>query len=87
MIWCVSENIDIVVSDLRMPLMDGITLLSNIAERCPETIRIMLTGNSEADIVMSAINKGRIWGFIEKPWQGNDFTRSTQTCCEYPTAH
>jgi len=52
--------------------MDGVTFLSNIAERCPETIRIMLTGNSDAKTVMSAINKGRIWGFIEKPWQGSD---------------
>jgi len=67
-----SENIDIVVSDLRMPLMDGITFLSKIAERCPETIRIMLTGNSDADMVLSAINKGRIWGFIEKPWQSDE---------------
>jgi len=67
-----SKNIDIVVSDLRMPTMDGITFLSNIAERCPETIRILLSGNSDADMVMSAINKGRIWGFIEKPWKGSD---------------
>jgi len=65
-----SQNIDIIVSDLKMPSMDGVTLLSNIAERCPETIRILLTGNANADVVISAVNKGRIWGFIEKPWQG-----------------
>ncbi len=64
------NNIDIVISDLRMPVMNGITLLSKIAEQCPETIRIMLTGNSDTNMMMSAINNGRIWAFIEKPWQG-----------------
>ncbi|NMP32102.1 response regulator [Thalassotalea sp. M1531] len=64
----VKEKLDIIISDMRMPEMDGITFLSHVAENYPETIRIMLTGNAESDVVMSAINKGRIWSFIEKPW-------------------
>jgi len=64
------ERIDIIVSDLRMPQMDGITLLSEVANKYPETIRIMLTGNSDSELVLSAINKGRIWSFISKPWDG-----------------
>lgn len=65
----VKENIDIVVSDMRMPQMDGIEFLSNVAENYPETIRIMLTGNADSDLVMNAVNKGRIWSFLEKPWE------------------
>jgi len=64
------ESIDIIVSDLRMPQMDGITFLSEVASKYPETIRIMLTGNSDSELVLSAINKGRIWSFISKPWDG-----------------
>jgi len=65
-----SEHIDIVVSDYRMPNIDGISLLSEISNNYPEIIRIMLTGNADVDVMLGAINNGRIWGFIEKPWQG-----------------
>jgi len=64
------DSIDIIVSDLRMPQMDGITLLSEVASKYPETIRIMLTGNSDSELVLASINKGRIWSFISKPWDG-----------------
>lgn len=62
------EPFDVVVSDMRMPSMDGTQLLGRIAELYPECIRIVLSGYSEQDLIMGAINKGRIWGFVDKPW-------------------
>lgn len=62
------DNFDVVISDMKMPQMDGATLLKIVAEKYPETMRIVLSGFSEEDMVMSAINEGRIWGFIHKPW-------------------
>ena len=62
------EPFDVVVSDMQMPNMDGATLLAHIAQQHPESIRIVLTGYSEEHLIMNAINEGRIWGFIRKPW-------------------
>ena len=72
------KSIDIIVSDMRMPEMDGVTFLSEVATNYPETIRIMLTGNADSDLVMSAINKGRIWSFIEKPWDSEQLVLTLQ---------
>jgi len=66
------EVFDIVVSDMRMPEMDGATLLSEVAQRYPETMRLVLTGHASEDMFMTAINEGRIWGFINKPWDQNE---------------
>ena len=72
------QNIDIIISDMRMPEMDGVTFLSEVAANYPETIRIMLTGNADSELVMSAINKGRIWSFIEKPWDSEQLILTLQ---------
>ncbi|MCG8669723.1 MAG: sigma-54 dependent transcriptional regulator [Pseudomonadales bacterium] len=60
--------VDVVVSDMKMPEMTGEQLLSQVSSQYPETMRIVLSGFSEEDMIMSAINEGRIWGFIHKPW-------------------
>jgi response regulator RpfG family c-di-GMP phosphodiesterase len=57
----------VVVSDMRMPGMDGIELLSKIKERFPDTIRIMLTGNADQTTAVEAVNKGSIFRFLTKP--------------------
>ncbi len=63
-----SENVDVVISDLNMPLMDGTALLSQIARDYPESIRLVLSGYMELDQVMQSVNQGRVWGYINKPW-------------------
>jgi DNA-binding NtrC family response regulator len=68
--------IDIVVSDMNMPEMNGEKLLKEVAKKYPETIRIVLSAFSDDDLVMGAINQGRIWGFIHKPWNNNDLKQA-----------
>ena len=57
----------VVVSDMRMPGMDGIQLLSKIKALSPDTSRIMLTGNIDIDTAVNAINEGNIFRFLTKP--------------------
>lgn len=60
--------VDIIVSDLKMPNMNGNQLLEQVAQIHPETVRIVLTGHGDMDMVINSINTGHIWGFLHKPW-------------------
>lgn len=57
----------VIVSDLRMPGMDGITLLDKVRQRAPDTIRMVLTGYADMDTVIEAVNEGYIFRFLAKP--------------------
>lgn len=57
----------VVVSDMRMPEMDGIQFLSKVKATSPETIRVMLTGNADLETAVNAVNEGNIFRFLTKP--------------------
>ena len=57
----------VVVSDMRMPGMDGIQFLRKVKEIAPETISMMLTGNADQQTAMDAVNEGSIFRFLTKP--------------------
>lgn len=59
----------IIISDQRMPLMNGTEFLSKTVERFPETIRILLTGFTDVEDLVEAINSGKVFKYITKPWQ------------------
>lgn len=67
-----NETVDIVISDMRMPEMDGAQFLEKVAEKWPDTIRILLTGYADITSTINAINKGSIYRYISKPWEDND---------------
>ena len=64
--------IDLVISDMRMPEMNGAQFLEKVYELYPDTVRILLTGYSEISSTIDAINKGNIYKYISKPWEEHD---------------
>jgi len=66
------NNISLIISDQRMPVMSGVELLSRAKKISPETIRIMLTGYADIKAAVAAINKGEVYRFIGKPWNDDD---------------
>lgn len=57
----------VVVSDMRMPGTDGVQLLSEVRERAPDSVRIMLTGFADLQTAIEAVNEGNIFRFLTKP--------------------
>ncbi|MBU0487470.1 MAG: histidine kinase [Bacteroidetes bacterium] len=66
------HKVHLVITDQRMPGMTGVEFLSQILPDYPETIRILLTGFSDIDAVIDAINRGEIYRYITKPWDERD---------------
>lgn len=66
------ERVDLVISDMRMPNMNGAQFLERVVEIAPDTVRILLTGHADIGAVVEAINKGRIYRYVAKPWEEND---------------
>ena len=58
---------DVVISDMRMPGMNGADFLQVVRERWPETVRILLTGQADAASIIDAVNQGEISRYITKP--------------------
>ncbi len=65
------EPIALIITDQRMPQMTGIELLKSLPES-PESIRMVLTGFSDVEAIIEAINSGKVYKYITKPWDKND---------------
>jgi response regulator RpfG family c-di-GMP phosphodiesterase len=76
------ESVDLVVSDMRMPEMNGAQFLEQVRLNWPETVRILLTGYAEIGATIDAINKGQIYRYISKPWEDNDIVIAVQHALE-----
>jgi two-component system NtrC family sensor kinase len=70
-----SGDFKLVVSDYRMPGMNGVEFLAEVCRRWPETERIILSGYADTGAIVSAINEGQIYKFIAKPWNDDDLFR------------
>jgi len=72
----------VVVSDLRMPGMNGIEFLSRVRQTSPDTVRIMLTGDADLGAAMTAVNEGKIFQFLTKPCPGDMLSRALEAALE-----
>lgn len=68
------QPVDLIISDMRMPEMDGARFLEQVRQRWPETTRILLTGYADVSSTIAAINRGEIYRYVAKPWDDNELT-------------
>ncbi len=64
--------VDLIISDMRMPEMNGVEFLAQAALHWPKTIRILLTGYADMQSIIDAVNKGRICNYCNKPWNDEE---------------
>jgi CheY-like chemotaxis protein len=76
------ERFAVTISDMRMPGMDGATYLERAAEKAPEMVRLLLTGQSELQAAIRAINHGRIFRFLTKPCDADVLQRAVEDAIE-----
>lgn len=72
------EPVDVVISDMRMPEMDGAQFLEKVFAGWPATKRILLTGHADAAATIAAINQGKIWRYVAKPWNDGELILTVQ---------
>jgi DNA-binding NtrC family response regulator len=77
-----SEQVDVVISDMRMPEMDGARFLRLVRERWPHTMRLLLTGFSDYQSIRDAIQHGEIYSYIPKPWDDADIVQVVRQALE-----
>ncbi len=67
-----NESVDLVISDMRMPIMTGAQVLAAVRSRWPDTVRILLTGYADIGSTIEAINNGQLHRYVSKPWDDNE---------------
>ncbi|HSB42971.1 MAG TPA: sigma-54 dependent transcriptional regulator [Methylomirabilota bacterium] len=78
-------DVAVIVTDYRMPGMTGVELLRRSQDVAPEAVRIVLTAYTDVDSLMDAINTGRIYHFVAKPWDPNELLVIVRRAAEHYT--
>jgi serine phosphatase RsbU (regulator of sigma subunit) len=73
-----NENIAVIIADQRMPDMSGIDLLQHTLTLLPHAVRIILTGYTDVDVLLSAINTCKVYRYIVKPWDPPDLLMTVE---------
>jgi response regulator RpfG family c-di-GMP phosphodiesterase len=77
-----NNAIDVLITDQRMPEMTGIELLMEVKKIDDEPMRILLTGYSDINAVIDAINKGQVYRYLSKPWQEDELRYTIESAYE-----
>ena len=78
-----NQDIALILSDVKMPGMDGITFLAKANDISPLAVKMVLSGYAELDLVMDAINGGHVWRYMTKPWSQDDLLLAINNAIEY----
>src|SRR5579864_6642775 len=77
------ENVDIVMTDQRMPEMTGVEFLKVLRESYPDTTRLLFTAYADIEAVTDAINQGSVYRYISKPWEPHELREVLRQAVEH----
>ncbi len=72
----------VVITDYKMPDMDGLALLTIVKKFAPNSIRVMITGHPEMDVAIDAVNQGNVFRFLTKPYPVSRMIRVLNECVD-----
>jgi len=72
------KDVQIIITDQRMPEMTGVEFLEKVLEKYPDPMRILLTGYADMNAVIEAVNKGKIFHYLNKPWNEQELDDTIQ---------
>ncbi len=78
-----TDQIQLVISDYRMPKMNGVDFLREVCKLRPETVRIVLSGYADTVAIVEAINEGKIYKFMPKPWNDDELKVAISNALEH----
>lgn len=78
-----NTDVSVIISDMRMPEMDGAEFLKEANKIRPDATRMVLSGYADRVSIMDAINQGEIWRYITKPWDDNDLKIAVKNAIEF----
>ena len=78
-----TKKFDLFLSDFRMPVMDGVKFLTEMKILQPESMRLILSGYTDLDALMGAINEAEIFRFITKPWQDYELVSTLKQALQF----
>jgi DNA-binding NtrC family response regulator len=74
---------NVIISDMQMPQMNGTELLAKVGQQWPQTMRLMLTGASDVSGAIEAINQGAIYRYTAKPWNDEELLSTIKSAIAY----
>lgn len=77
------HDVALIISDQRMPSMTGVEFLKRSAEMRPHTVRIILTGYTDVNVLVEAINSGVVYKYVNKPWVNEDLQQTVKRALEH----
>lgn len=76
------HTISLIITDQRMPGMTGVQLLEQSLDHCPDAIKILLTGYTDVQALIDAINAGHVYKYIPKPWDADELKLTVRRALE-----
>lgn len=77
-----NNKIDLIIADQRMPGMSGVDFLEKTIDEYPDAVRLIITGYTDADALIKAINTGRVYRYIKKPWDPEELKNTVKRALE-----
>ena len=77
------HDVSLIVSDLRMPVMNGLELISEVKKRDPQVLRLILSGSQDFELIINSINMGEVFRFVPKPVEPEEFRKILVDAIDY----